>query len=105
MLVPPDFLTATAATYYTVPASKTVQIDQASVFNSDASARTVTIYLVPSGGTASAENAIVTALSLAAGETKLVPELNHKLTEAMTIQALASSANVVALTVSGSINS
>lgn len=58
-----------ATTVYTVPANSTVKIATATLCNSSAAAVAVTVNLVKSGGTAGVGNRIVSAYSLAAGNT------------------------------------
>lgn len=63
-------LTATAATQGTVVAALTRRIIKAaSIINTTAAPVAATVYLVPSGGTAGAANTILSARSIAAGET------------------------------------
>lgn len=63
-------LTASAATYYGPVAANTKAIPKKLTFtNTDTSARTVTVYLVPSGGTAGTTNILISARSIGAGET------------------------------------
>lgn len=70
-------LTATAATQGTVVAALTRRvIKAASIINTTGAPVAATVYLVPSGGTAGAANTIVSARSIAAGETYPCPELN-----------------------------
>lgn len=75
----PAQLTASAATYGTVVAALTKRIIRsASVTNTTAAPVALTLYLVPSGGTAGASNALISARSIAAGETYNCPELVGK---------------------------
>ncbi len=69
-------LTDTAATLYTSTGKSTPigaicrsKIQNIVFCNTDSSARTITVYLITSGGTAGASNTILSAKSLAAGET------------------------------------
>lgn len=99
-LVPltPAQLTASAATYYTVGANKKARVLNLTVCNTTGAAHTYTIHRVPSGGTASATNMVISARPIAAGETQLVRELISKVLAAGdTIQALADSATAVSL--------
>lgn len=102
-LVPSAMLTATAATYYTVAASTKAIVQKLTIANTDTVARTVTVYFVPSGGTASATNAIVSAYAVPAGFTaELSAEAcGHVLEAGDTIQALASTASVLSIRCSG----
>lgn len=102
MVVEPTMVGSSTTTLYTVDAGQTVAINQATVCNTDASARTLTVYVVPSGGSASATTTLVKDLSLAAGETKALYELEgHLLTPSMSIRAIASTAGVISMAVSG----
>jgi hypothetical protein len=95
-------LTASAATYYTAGANTKAVIKAASLVNTTAGAVTATVYLISSGGTAGATNTLISAKSIAAGETYNCPELvNHVLEAAGFIQALAGSATAITLVVSG----
>ena len=77
-------------------------ITKATAYNTDASARTVTVYIVPSGGTAGDSNCIIEELSIAAGGTEILSQLEgHTVPLNGSIQALASSAAQVTLTISG----
>jgi hypothetical protein len=59
----------TATTVYTVPASNSVKIATGALCNTTASAVTVSLSVVASGGTASASNQIISGYSLAANDT------------------------------------
>lgn len=65
--------------------------------NTDSSARTVTIYLVESGGSAAANRAILSAATIAAATTTVLtfPDDTCPLDSGETVQGLASSASVV----------
>lgn len=94
-------LTTSAATYYTATAVK-ARIDALVLTNTSAGAVTATVYLVPSGGSAGASNCILSARSLAAGESYVVPgALGQWLDSGGTIQALASSATSITIVASG----
>ena len=92
--VTPAALTASSVTQYTVPGSTTSIVKEILVCNTDSVARTATVYFVPSGGSPAASNIILSARSLAAGET-LVVGLSSVLATGDTIRALASTAAVV----------
>ena len=68
----PAQLGTSAATLYTVPGSTTTIVKQIALCNTAAAARTVTIHLVPSGGSASATNAILYEVSVDAKSTTFV---------------------------------
>lgn len=59
----------TVATVYTVPASTTVKVASIVVTNTTTSAATLTLSVVPSGGTAGATNRVLTAYSVAGNDT------------------------------------
>ena len=97
-------LTASAATYYTVPStvSTTAIIQALTVLNNDTVARTVTIYLIPTGVAASNGFKVLSAKTLAPGQELVVyTALGKVMPSGGLIQALASSAGVVALQASG----
>ena len=101
-LVDGSQLTATAATYYTVPANTLSTIAAMSVTNTTATARTVTIYLVPSGGSAGVTNCVCSARTVAPGETFNVPgAIGQTLSASGFIAALADAATALTLVASG----
>lgn len=75
-------LTASAATYYTAPASAKAVIKALAICNTSGGAIAVTIYLVPNGGTATADNAITAGVSVAASATYTCPEAVNQVLEA-----------------------
>jgi hypothetical protein len=94
-------LTASAATYVAAVVGAKIMIDKFTVYNSDTVPRTVTVHMVPSAGTAGATN-IILVKTLQTGETYTCPEVvGHVLEPGAFIQALASTAAVVNLRVSG----
>lgn len=101
-LFDPTFLTGSAATYYTVPGSTRTIIKKLTLTNTDSVTRTVTIYLVPSGGSAAASNVILSAQGITAGETyEVFVAEGQTLAAGDTIQALASTTSVVNMQASG----
>lgn len=68
-------LTTSAATLYTSPANTKTIVTEATFTNVDTVARLLTVYIVRSGGTASAANTLISAKSIAAGEAYVSPEL------------------------------
>jgi hypothetical protein len=75
----PVQLTASAATYgIVVPALTKRVIRSASVTNTTGAPVALTVYLVPLGGTAAAANTIISARTIAVGETYNCPELVGK---------------------------
>jgi len=82
-------LTGSAATYATGSAGNRTTIKSASVTNTTAGVVALTVYRVPSGGTAGASNTVISARSIAVGETYNCPELVNKVLHAGdTIQAM-----------------
>lgn len=95
-------LTTSAATYYTVPANTITTISACSLTNSTATARTATVYLVPSGGTADATNIILSARTIAAGETyNVAAAIGQTIPAGATIQALAEAGTAITIVASG----
>lgn len=100
-LVSGSQIAASATTYYTAGLVKT-RIDACVLTNTTAGAVSVTMHLVPSGGTASASNCILSARSVPAGGSLVVPgAIGQWIESGGTLQALASSANSVTLVASG----
>jgi hypothetical protein len=95
-------LTTAVATYYTVPLGAVATITQASVINTDVSNRTVSIYAVPSGGTADSSNIRVKSKTLAPNE-PWVPYsiIGKKMKAGTTIQAICDTGAVVNIDLSG----
>lgn len=101
-LVAPIQLTGSDAAYYTVPALTTIKIGRAVFCNTDSSPHTITMNIVASGGTSSAANEVIAALSLAAGQTYVSPELAGAVLPAgAMLRGLASAGAFVTMTVSG----
>lgn len=101
-LVAGSQLTASAATYYTAPANTLTTISACTLTNTTAGAITATLYLVPSGGSATASNCILSARTLAAGESFNVGSaIGQTLLAGGTIQALASAITSINLVCSG----
>ena len=102
-MITPQVITATliagtATAYYTAPTTiKKAQLKSITITNSEvATAYTVTIYLVPSAGTAAIANMLVNARSIAAGETLHITEAENKVLAAGgMLQALASTASKI----------
>jgi alcohol dehydrogenase YqhD (iron-dependent ADH family) len=90
-------LTASAAAYYTSPTNlKRAIIKAVSFTNIDTVPQTVTVHMVPLGGTAVDANKLIAARSLNAGETWQCTEAENKILLAGgMLQALASTLNKV----------
>ena len=81
-------LTGSAATYYTAPTGARTTVKSASVTNTTGGNISLTLYRVPSGGTAAATNTVISARTISGGETYNCPELVNKVLHAGdTIQA------------------
>lgn len=94
-------LTGSVATYYTAT-NKKATIKNATAVNTTAGAITLTVYIVASGGSATTSNIVISAKSIASGETYNCPELVGKVVASGgTIQALASSAASISFQVDG----
>lgn len=95
-------LTAVAATYFTVPANSLMTISATSVTNTTPTPRTVTVHLVPAGGTASAGNVVCSARIVAPGETyNVAGAIGQTLAADGTLQALSDAASALTLVASG----
>jgi hypothetical protein len=95
-------LTDVAATYYTVPAGTRAIIKKATFVNDDTGVVTVTINLVPSGGSAGYANLITKAKALAAGETWSCSDMeNHELEAGGFISMVASVTLKIGARISG----
>ena len=95
-------LTAAAATYYTAPANTKSIIKKLTFTNSTGTARTVTVYLVPYGGTAGVTNILISARAVAPGETYDCSEaMGQELATGGFLQALSDAA--AAVTVNGAV--
>jgi len=101
-MITPQAITAaliadSATAYYTAPASiKRAQIKKVTFHNTDTSARTVTVNLVPSAGSARDTNELIAARSLQPDETWDCLELvNQILLAGGTLQCVASVASKI----------
>jgi hypothetical protein len=88
----PTVLTNSNATLLT--ATKPTIVTSLTFTNTDSSERTVTVNLVPSGGTAAQGNRVVSALPIEAHDTYIQP-LDIVMSPGDTLQGLASVTNVV----------
>lgn len=94
------FLTTSAAAVYTTPAGRTGVIKQIILNNTSAGVATVSAHVVPSAGTASASNQIITNLSIAAGS-QIIWAADIPLAAGESLQLLSSAATAVTSTVTG----
>ncbi|HUY04997.1 MAG TPA: hypothetical protein VMV33_17095 [Rhodocyclaceae bacterium] len=101
-LVPGQFVPNTETTLYTSPTGTTTRIDKVTVTNTDAVAHTITIHLVPAGGTAGGSNCSTQAQSILPGKTWNSPnEYGQTLRAGDFFSAIADSAGYLALFVAG----
>lgn len=96
--ITPAQLSTAAGTYYTAPAGTTATINNLSLTNTTGSPATVTLYSVPSGGSANATNTFLSTYSLAAGQTYVPPQaIGLQLAPGSTLQALSGTTSAVTL--------
>lgn len=98
--VAPTSATTSVSTLYTVPANTQFLLTDIEICNTAAVSGTFTIYLVPSGGTAGASNALFSASPIN-GNTTVQWTGQQSLAAGSTVQALAS-ATTITIKVSGS---
>ena len=95
-IIAPVQIAASTTTYYTVPTKNTALISRLTFTNTDTSARTITVYFVPSAGTAGNDNMLVDAQSIPVDTTWICQEAEgHILPAGATIQMIASSASKI----------
>lgn len=87
-------LTNAAATYYTATNLRAVVTSLVAI-NTTGTARTVTVYLIKSGGTASASNTLIYQRTILPGETRELIDRNKNMEPSDFIQALADSGATV----------
>lgn len=89
-------------TEYTAPGATRVILDKFTATNTDSSARTITIHIVPNGGSVGGDNMLISAFSIPANEIKDFSELqNHILNAGDYIAVVASVASKVVIRASG----
>lgn len=95
-LVPGSILTGSAAVYYTCPASKYAILKSLTVSNSTGAAVSCSLYLVPSGGSATAAYLIRPPRLIDVNESYTCPEaVNQVLEDGGTIQAFGSGLTLI----------
>jgi len=95
-------LTNAVATYYTAAAAVKARIDSMTVTNYSASAATFTVWLVPTGGTATDANILVKARTIAAGASgRLLEAVGQWIEGGGTIQIQASANTAITVVASG----
>lgn len=94
--IPSQQLTTSAATYYTVPAGTYSTISNLSLTNTSAAPVAVTVYNVPSAGSAGPSNVLVSSYSLAVGQTYVPPQaIGLSMAPNSTLQAIAATGAAV----------
>ena len=95
-------LTSSVATYYTVPAGATCRLTQASILNTDTVNRTVSIWVVASGGSTGVNNQRIRSKTLVPNESWVPFQILGKTMNAgTTIQVQADANSVVSMDASG----
>ncbi len=101
VLVPPKQMEAVQTTQYTATNVRAI-IDKATVTNTDTVARTFSVNLVTSGGSAGNSNLVIDTRTVQPDETYLCPELvGQVLAPGGFISTIASNATSLTLRVSG----
>ncbi len=80
-LINSKFAADSQQTEYTVPGSTTAIIDKFTATNNDGGAQTITIHIIPSGGSRGTSNLIIKELSIAAGATDVIDEIANQILE------------------------
>ena len=93
---------AAQTTQYTSTAPLTSVIDSFTATNESTSSATISLHIVPSGGSAAGSNKVVDERTIAAGETYTMPEvLGHVLKSGDYISTIASAASSIVIRASG----
>lgn len=79
VLIQAQYASITANLEYTCPAGKRAIIDKFTATNQDAGAIALTIYIVPNGQSATDSNKIIKAVSIAAGATLNISEMQNQI--------------------------
>lgn len=106
LLVSQQVTSTTEATVYTVPANKAVKIGQGTLCNVTASPVTISVSVIPSGGTADGTHRVISGYTLAANDTLPLGEYlgGHMLGPGDFISVLAGTANAVDVVISGAVS-
>ena len=99
-LIAPQTLTTTSTLYYTVPSSTTTALKQLVISNTSGQTVGVSVYLVPSGGTATNSNLMFPNIAVSSNST-LTFDLNQVLNTNDQIYASASSGASINIMASG----
>lgn len=106
LLVSQQIAGTSATTVYTVPANQAVKLSQGTVCNVSAAPVTVSLSLVPSGGTADGTHRVISGYSLAAGDTLPLGDYlaGHMLGPGDFISVTASAATAIDVIISGAVS-
>jgi hypothetical protein len=100
-IIPGSQLTTGAESYYVAPANTRCVVKRLSLTNTTLPAVTVTVHLVPSGGSAGDSNVIAKNHTIAGEETWDCVSAEHVLEAGGSIQALASAGASITIVGSG----
>ena len=101
-LVASKYAENATTTQYTCPTGTRTIVDKFTGTNSSGATQTLSVYVVPSGGSAGASNQITVTKSLAAGEVYTFPEIvGQVLGAGEFISTLASAASAIVIRASG----
>ena len=101
-IIEPQFAPNSQTTLFTQNAGQAVRIDSLSVCNTDSVAATISINLVPSGGSAGASNLTTKLQSITAGQTWNSPnEIGKVLFMGDFISVICSTASVASISAGG----
>jgi len=93
-------------TVYTVPALSAVKVSSAALCNTTGSPVTVSVSVVPSGGTVGVTNRVVDSYPLAAHDSMVINEISGALLDAgAAINVNTSAANAVNIVMTGAVSS
>lgn len=97
-LIQSKYAPNTQTTQYTTPVNTRTIIDKFTATNTDTTDQTISIHIVPSSGSATAENKIISAVEIAQDECRDFPELqNHILSAGDFISVVASVASKIVI--------
>lgn len=95
-------LTTSAATYYTAQTNTKCKITAFTLCNTTATNQSVDVFLVPSGGSAAAENQIVDAIAVNANSSIVLSEaIGHVIEPGGSIRASCDADSAVSIVASG----
>lgn len=106
LLVSQQVTVTTETAIYTVPANQAVKLAQGSLCNTSGATVTVSLSLVASGGTAGATNRVISGFLLSPGDTLSLGDYlgGHMLGQGDFISLLCTTANAVAVVISGAVS-